>query len=475
MGLLSNTKWIGLSQGFKILVQLLSMVVLARLIPPDEYGLMAMALVVVNLAMLIRDLGTSAAIIQRKELLDKTINAIFWLNVFMGGIVCLFVVVTSPVVAFLFHQEKLILVLCLISLSFPLGSSSATHLALLERQSKFRKVALIEVSSSLVSFIAAVSMALMGYGVLSLVIQILVLNLLSTIQLWHASDWRPSLKKIWDINELKNIFGFSANLTFFNFINYFSRNVDSMIIGHYMSANILGAYSLAYRVMLFPLQSLTFVASRALFPILSQYQDDPEKTRKVYSDVIYYILIIVMPLMLGVAVLSKEFVLIVFGDKWMLTSDILIWLAPTAIIQSVLSTSGTIFMSKGRTDTLMLLGVIGAILQVSAFLIGVKFGIIIFAQLYFLANVINLFPVMFFVFRLTGLSSLLVLKKIAPIFISSVGVFIVVSYVKFYSSISFTMFYSFILSVLSGIIAYAVMIIILDKQLRSIMLKVFQR
>ncbi|HBT4991958.1 TPA: oligosaccharide flippase family protein, partial [Klebsiella pneumoniae] len=156
---------------FKILVQLVNIVYLARLISPSEYGIMAMALVVINFGMLVRDLGTAAAIIQKKQLTDELINAIFWMNLFMGiiiaGVICAF----SPLFSHLFHSPGLTPVLLLVSIIFPLSSSSATHLALLERDSKFKSISFIEIRSSVISVILALLLAYNGFGVYSLVFQ----------------------------------------------------------------------------------------------------------------------------------------------------------------------------------------------------------------------------------------------------------------------------------------------------------------
>ncbi|MDK7031540.1 MULTISPECIES: MOP flippase family protein [Klebsiella] len=423
MGILSNTKWVAVSQLFKIGVQLLNIVVLARLIPPSEYGLMAMALVVTNFATLVRDLGTSAAIIQRKDLSNRTINAIFWLNVSMGLGIGVMIVILSPLISFLFHEKKLISVLCLLAISFPLASSSSSHLALLERESKFRSIAFIEITSSATAVSFAIMLAYLNWGVYSLVGQAISLSAMSTIQLWKKSKWRPDLKKIFDWNEIKSLIGFSGNLTLFNFINYFSRNADSMIIGHYMSSAILGAYSLAYRVMLFPIQNLTFVITRALFPVFSSYQDDNVKLKHAYLNIIYYILLLVLPLMIGLMALNKPFVKLVFGDRWHETALILAWLAPTGIIQAVLSTSGTIFMAKAKTNILMKLGIVGAILQVGAFIIGAQYDIITFAKLYFFANVLNFFPVMLCVMSCINGSIFELFRKIIPLLICAIGLF----------------------------------------------------
>lgn len=427
MGILSNTKWVAISQLIKIGVQLLNIVVLARLIPPAEYGLMAMALVITNFASLVRDLGTSAAIIQKKDLENRTINAIFWLNVIMGGGISAIIIIFSPVIAYLFHEQKLIYVLCLLSISFPLASSSSSHLAQLERASKFKLIAFIEISSSLTAVIIAILMAYNNWGVYSLVGQAITLSLISTLLLWGKSRWRPDFKRIFDWNEIKGLLGFSGNLTIFNFINYFSRNADSMIIGHYMSSAVLGAYSLAYRIMLFPIQNLTFVITRALFPVFSTYQDDNERLKRAYLDTLYYILLLVLPLMVGLMALSEPFIKLVFGDKWHNTALILAWLAPTGIIQAVLSTSGTVFMSKGKTNVLMKLGIVGAILQVGAFILGSKYDIITFAKFYFIANAINFFPVMLCVMScINGKLSELFLK-ISPLLICSAIMFLFIN------------------------------------------------
>nr|WP_267284698.1 oligosaccharide flippase family protein [Klebsiella pneumoniae] len=145
MNLINSAKWVAFSQFFKVIVQLVNIVYLARLIPPSEYGIMAMALVVINFGLLIRDLGTAAAIIQRKEIDDGIINSIFWLNLFMGLFIAVAIIFASPLIASFFHTPKLIYVLLLISLIFPISSSSAAHLALLERASKFRVISLIEI------------------------------------------------------------------------------------------------------------------------------------------------------------------------------------------------------------------------------------------------------------------------------------------------------------------------------------------
>lgn len=305
MSLVSNAKWNAFSQFFKIAIQIINLVYLAKIIPPGEYGIMAMAVVITNFGILLRDLGTSAAIIQRKELTENIKTTIFWLNTILGFSLAVLIILLAPFIAIVYHQSELTQVLVLLSITFPLSSCAATHLALMERESKFKSISMIEVSSSLISVIIAVIFANLGFGVYSLVWQAIVMNFMSALQFWYNSKWRPGWRISIRLVDIKEIFGFSANLSLFNLINYFSRNADSFIIGKFMAAAILGSYNLAYRIMLFPLQSLSFVATRSLYPILSRSQEQNQIIRNTYYNCVFVILLITAPLMSGIALYSK--------------------------------------------------------------------------------------------------------------------------------------------------------------------------
>lgn len=470
MSLISNAKWNAFSQFFKMGVQIVNLIYLAKIIPPAEYGIMAMAIVITNFGVLLRDLGTSAAIIQRRELTESIKNTIFWMNLILGFSLAVVIVLLSPVISIVYHQPELTPVLMLLSITFPLSSSAATHLALMERESKFKLISIIEVSSSLISVIVAVILANLGFGVYSLVAQAIVINFMSALQFWKASKWMPSRRMFIKLTDLRDIFGFSANLSLFNLINYFSRNADSFIIGKYMTATILGSYNLAYRIMLFPLQSLTFVASRSLYPILSKDQEHNDKIKSTYYNCVFIILLITAPLMSGIAIFSKPFILLIFGSQWHITADILKWLAPTAIIQSVLSISGAVFMAKGRTDTLMRLGIIGTILQVGAFLLGVHFSITTFALFYLIANILNFFPVMYCLLKLISGDFLSFFNKIKSIIISTSGMLLILKVIGFFvlnDQRIDSVWYLIVLSLL-GVFFYSTFMMIFSSQFRKV-------
>jgi len=461
-----NVKWVALSQFGRTLIHLLALLILARLVSPADYGLMAMATVVTNFAMLIRDLGTSAAVIQREELDEATLNFVFWLNIGVGiGLAALLALLAPVIALYGFQNSALTPVLWWLALAFPLASGAALNQALLERASAFSTIARIDVLSATVGLILAILAALHGAGVYSLVIQTLATILMSSIQLWLTSRWKPRGSKPLDRQTRRGLFGFSGNLTAFNLINYFSRNADAMLIGHHLGASILGAYSLANRIMLFPIQSLSFVSSRSLYPIMSRQQSQLPEMRTLYLHSLSVIATLVSPLMLGLAMVSDEFVRLAFGETWNIVSILLQWLAPTAIVQAVVATTGTVFMALGRTRTMMWLGVLGSLLYIAAFWIGVQFNIEVFVQCVLIVSLINAIPALgVTLHHLQGSVSELLKAMMAPIAAAS-GMALLLSLISPYLNHRLAQFgWGLLLTkALVGILVYCILMLIFGR------------
>lgn len=402
MTALSNARWVSLSQAARIGAQLVSITVLARLLPPEAYGLMAMATVVINFAYLFRDMGSGAALIQAPQVSPELAATLHWSNLAFGTFIAVAVAAGGPLAAQFFRAPELVDVLYLLALVFPLASLGVVRQALLERESRFARVAAVEVGAALAGLAAALALAWAGAGVYSLVGQILIATLATTAMLTKASAFRPLQR--WRWREFKSIAAFSGNLSLFNIVLYFSRNADNMVVGRLLGATPLGVYSLAYRVMLFPVQNLSYVAARALYPVMSRQQDDPSGMAALYLKTVGFIAFLTAPLMAGLFVLREPFVLAVFGAKWEAAVNVLAWLAPVGFVQSVVSTTGTIFMARGRTDLMLRLGILATVLQVAAFVVGARWGIEGVAACYLVANLANALPALYFSGRLIGVS-----------------------------------------------------------------------
>ncbi|MEO4200974.1 lipopolysaccharide biosynthesis protein [Acinetobacter pittii] len=469
MSLVQSVKWITVSQVFKIVAQLISIFYLTTLIPPQEYGVLAMAAVVMNFASIFNELGTGAAIIQKQGISVGFYNFIYKINMATGFFVMFSVLLLSPLIVYYFQEPKLYNILFLLSFSFPIVALSITHKSNFEKEQKFKFLAKVEIFSSLVGLLFAIVMANLNFGVYSLIAQILVSVFLFTIIVVRFSDLHLSLKTKIDKSEVSGVLGFSGNLFLFNLINYFTRNLDSILIGRFFSSAILGVYSLAYRIMLFPIQNLTFVVSRAFLPHLTKDLDNIAKNRDDYFKCVFIILSLCSPLMLGLAALSKDFVLIFFDEKWSLLSDLLVWLAPTAIIQSILSTTGTVFTAYAKTFWLFLLGSIGAALMTGAFFWGIHFDIKTLAKFYFFANILNFFPVMILLGRVLKFSLMDILKIIFkttfPAFVMYLGVVFLNNNIFLNS-----MVFQFLLKVILGILIYIFIYLIINRAVVSMLL-----
>lgn len=422
-------KWVLISQISKILCQVAVLILLARLMPPSEYGLIALASIVVALGMLFRDMGTSAAIIQRNVLNNKVVNAVFLLNMLLGLLVCVFLMTSAQFFSAYFSQEKLSNVIILLSLTFPVLSLATTQKALMERESDFKKLAFIECTSILLSTVLCILTAAIGGGVYSVVVQAISNALISTILIVKASGWSIRNVRFKDIKNIKELVSFSGNLFAFNLVNYFYRNADKYIIGKNMTTTVLGAYDLSYKIMLFPIQTLTSVLSRAFFPAFSKLQNNDKEFKELFIRNTISVSLLSFPMLTGLMALREDFVSFTFGKEWLLVSSLLLWLCPVGMIQALGSSTGSILMAKGRTDILFKLGCLGAFLTVSGFLISILLSkdIILFSQIYLFSNLINFTIATYVVCKIIGYNFLSYLFVNLPIMIASLVMFFILS------------------------------------------------
>lgn len=399
-----GVKWVSVGQAGKLLFQFASVITLARILGPADYGLMAIALVVTAFAALFRDMGTSAAVIQKQTLSAELTNAIFWINVALGIVIGGLIVLFSPLLGAAFKEPGLQKLLMLLSPVFLLSSIGIVQQALLGRDSSFRTIAIVEIASSALGLGVAILLALKGAGVFALAAQSVVVAGVSSAFFYVAVKWRPRVHVNFSL--LKEIWSFSGNIFLFNLLNYFHRNADSMLIGRFIGSGSLGFYNIAYRILLFPIQNITFVLTRAMFPAYSRHQDDKDSIAEHYLANLQSIAFITVIMMALVWALREPFVTVILGEKWLPATGVLAWLAPVGFFQSLVSTSGTVLTSIGRADILRNLGFIGVPFLTLSFVVGLPWGIEGVAACYCIATIIWTYPVLRTVMRLLSRSFL---------------------------------------------------------------------
>jgi PST family polysaccharide transporter len=339
----------------------------------------------------------------------------------------------APVVALAMREPQLTGVLWLFALAFPIVSFGLVQQGMLERASRFRSVALIECCAWFAGLATSVLSALAGWGVYSLVFATMVAWSVVTAGLWAVSTWRPAWR--FSLALIREFAGFSGNLVGTQVFNYFARNMDTVLIGRFLGSTELGYYNLAYRLMLWPLHNISWVAGRAFFPALSRLQDDKPRLRLAYVRAAAAVFLITAPLTLGLFVLREPFVLAVLGERWLKVAELLFWLAPVSMLQSVATTAGSLYASTGRTDLMFKFGLLWGVVVACGTVVGLQWGVEGVAAASFVTALILFWPRLAVPFRLIGLGIPAFLRRLAPTFFTALLMALLIAALSGYSAV----------------------------------------
>lgn len=416
-------KWTSFARVLRQIVQFITVIILARILHPSDFGLMGIALIVINFLNTIRDFGLGSALIQKSEIDNKIIATSFYLNILGSGLLCIIVVLLAPMLASILSNEnemhiKLIDIIRVLAITFFISSSSLIQQSILEKKLFFKTLAIIEIVSVLAGSISGIIFAINGGGVWSLVIQHSVFIIFLAVGIIINAGF-PDYN-LFQINSVRSIYKYSLNLLGFNIVNYITRNVDYFLIGKFLGSTELGIYSLAYRIMLYPIQNITNIISRVMLPIYSRIKNDLMEYRFIYKNVTFIIASITFPLMFGLMVLSKEFILLFLGNKWQMVAVLLLFISPIGAIQSITTTTGSIFQSMGKTNIMFKWGLISSIIFSIAFVVGLNWGLEGIAAAYLFSNLILFYPWLKIPFKIIKLDVLELLKTLKGIIISTI-------------------------------------------------------
>jgi PST family polysaccharide transporter len=398
---LKGLKWNGAAHFACQTLHFAISVVVARALSPGEFGLMGMVAVFSGLAGLFVGLGLGAALVQRPVLEERHLSTIFWVNIACGAALTAGFASASSAIA-RFYGEPLLRELTLaVAFNFIIGSFSIVQRNLLIRAMDFRSLFIIETTAVACAGAVAAGGALSGWGVWSLGAQSLVFTAVSAIMLWRLSDWQPSWRV--DGGSLRELWGFSSNLLGFNLLNFSNRNLDNLLIGRFIGPNALGVYARAYGLMLLPLDQVSGVLTRVMFPVLSVLQRDPSSVKRIYLRAMRAIALISFPLMLGLMVVAEPMILTVYGEKWRAVVPLIKILCLTGLSQSLGTTVGWIFNSQGRTDLQLRWGVCAFFVRSLAFVLGLNWGVLGVTVAYVASDAVLFYPSWAIPGRLIGL------------------------------------------------------------------------
>jgi PST family polysaccharide transporter len=390
------------AQCAQIVLQSVSTVVLARLLTPVDFGLVAMVTAITAIAAGFADLGLTEATIQRKEISHDQVSMLFWINTGMGLLLTLITALLAPVLAWFYKEPRLFSITLVVSLSFLISGLRGQHNALLKRQMRFSSVAIRDVTCYLIAVPVAIFLAWRGAGYWAIVALPLVLNSTQLVMSWWMVDWRPGLpRRGVGVRSLVTFGGnVAASYVVFNWL----RNADNVLIGWYWGAGPLGFYSRAFNLLTLALSQITGPASNVAIPALSRIQSDADLFAKYYLRIINVIMWIVATLFGFLFVAAAPVIVIVLGRKWEQAAPVFQILALSALGQMLLESTLWTFVSRGESARLLKLLLVITPCMVGSFAIGLPFGIKWVALALSLFLLASLPWIMHFSFRGTSLT-----------------------------------------------------------------------
>ncbi len=399
------------AQGAKFVLIFGSTLILARLLTPEDFGLVGMIHPVTAFVWLMRDLGLSAATVQREHLEERQVSALFWINVLVSVGLALLVAALSPAVAAFYGDPRLVWVTIALATTMAFGGLASQHQALLRREMRFFEIGVIEVLGLAIGFASAVVAAMQGLEYWSLVINIAVRETTISLMLMVRSGWRPS--RPGHLKSAREMLRFGWYLAGAKFLEYATRNVDAVLVGKFWGSGALGLYNVAYRLLLLPIQQLNGPLGIVAVPVLSRLQHDVDRYRRFYRQGILLLTSASMPLVMLTAAAAERMVVVLAGTQWQDATPIFLALAPAAWVGSFNAATVWVFVSNGRTDRQFAMKCVTVPIIIAGIAIGVPHGPIGAALGYSIGSVLVAPIAVFWCYRGTPLRIMDLLSAIA--------------------------------------------------------------
>ena len=439
--------------------------ILARLLTPSDFGLIAMVLVFSNFVAIFSGFGLQSAIVQKKEVSDEALSSIFWINVGLGALLTLALAASAPLVAAFYSQPRLTPIVVFISTTFFITSFSNVPYGLLTKRMNFKALAIIESCAIGISGPIAIFLAFAGYGVWSLAWYTVLSTVFTVVFTWIYARWVPHF--LLGLQHVKGLLGFGANLTGFTFVNYFAQNMDNLLIGRFLGSAPLGFYNLAYNLLLLPTSNISNVVGRVMFPALSTIQHDKQLVREAYVRANRYIAAVAFPLMIWVLVTAPQLIRVVYGPKWISVIPLIQIFALAGIEQSIATNVWWIFTSQGRTDVMFKLSIFTTVVVVISFLVGLRGGVEGVVIAYTVALYLTAYPIFAIAFRLIDMKVKYALTPLWSVTLAALALGIVAFLLQIsLEKLGVTQNLSILTIVTAAsLLIYSVILFLLDKEL----------
>lgn len=464
---LNGLKWSYASTISNAIMQIGYTAVMARLLDVNSFGLVAMGGLVLKFGSYFSQMGMSQAIIQKNELTGLDIRAAFTSSIILSTLLFIIVYFFSQFSIYIFYNNEIITIIRVMALSFIFTGIGMTSMSILRRKLLFKTIALIEITAYIISYGGiGISSAYLGYGVWSLIFASLSQALISSLLAYFSVN--HDIKFFFNLNIYKPLFSFGSKATMNMGLEYLGSNLDSILIGHYLGAAKLGIYNRAYLLVNLPMYHLTNSFSRVLFPSFSRIQNDRQKLKEIYLKSVLLLGFILFPISMGVAVASKQVVMVLLGNKWNEAIPILSLLA-LATPFDLLGSLGSIMCDvTAKLKTKLILQIISLSILLLTFFFLFKWGLEGFAIAIVIMNILKN------VFYLFVIKKILFFSYVAALKVYLLSIFNgLITSAFIYCSLNFTylfinnIYFEFIVAILSGAFIFVILFYMkFNKELR---------
>ena len=359
-------------QGVSFILKLGFVAVLARLLEPADFGLVAMVTVVTSLFDLFATAGLSAATVQKADISNEHVSTLFWVNVGVGvalGVLC---IVTAPFLVVFYQEPRLLSVTAALAAGFLFNAFGVQHLALLQRSLRYGVLTVIETVAQLASVATGIGMAFYGFGYWALVGSALVQPATMTLLMWLSTSWRPG--KPGRLADVRSMLRFGATITFNNLVVHLAYNFDKLMIGRQLGADALGIYGRGYQLINIPNTTLLSAVGGVAFSALSRLQGDPVRCRAYFLKGYTLVNSLTLPTTMFCVTFADEIITVVLGHKWHAVVPVFRLLAPTILVFGIINPTGWFLQSTGFQGRSLKTAYAIAVLVCLAVIIGLPYG-----------------------------------------------------------------------------------------------------
>jgi O-antigen/teichoic acid export membrane protein len=399
-------------QGATFILRMVSLITLARLLTPRDFGLVGMVTAVTGILTYFQDAGLSQAAIQSSSISRAQTSTLFWINLAIGGFLASVCVVMAPVLAAFYHEPRVQLVTVVVASNFLCFGASAQHRAMLVRGMKLTALAISDVCGVVLSVALGITLAALGVGYWALVGMAVFPSVTNLVAVWVLGGWIPGLPQ--RRAGVGAMLRYGGIMTVDNVVTYLSYYTDKILLGRFWGAAALGLYGRAYQLVNIPTQNLASVLGATLFPALARLQSQPERLRNYFLKSYTLFLSLTMPITVACGLFGEDIIRIFLGPKWMDAVPVFRLLAPTILAFALINPTGILLQALGRVGQSLWIGCVIMPVAIAGYFFGLRYGPVGVASGFSISMLIMILPTILWGIRGTPISPRDIVRAIAP-------------------------------------------------------------